>query len=166
MKLGVDWLEKNSLVFTRRKQKDPRKYLIIDGFWVWSNCPSVTIELLCNKAWIRWKVKSTELSWGILLESTYLEDQEWCANIIIIIIEYLRVIKINYFRKKVVLMPFCIPVIWRTQVSIQGMQWSSWLRQCTSTRQVTALISVGVVRIFHWRNPSGPFHDPWDRLSV
>jgi hypothetical protein len=36
-----------------------------------------------------------------------------------------------------------------------GMWWYSWLRHCTTNWKVAGSIPNGVIRIFHWHNPSG-----------
>ena len=36
-----------------------------------------------------------------------------------------------------------------------GMRWRSWLRHCAKSLKVAGSIPDGVVRIFHWHNPSG-----------
>jgi len=36
-----------------------------------------------------------------------------------------------------------------------GTRWLSWLRHCATSRKVAGSIPDGVIRIFHWHNPSG-----------
>ena len=37
----------------------------------------------------------------------------------------------------------------------ENSRWRSCLRQCATSRKVAGSIPDGVIRIFHWRNPSG-----------
>jgi len=36
-----------------------------------------------------------------------------------------------------------------------GTRWRSWLRHCATSRKVAGSIPDGVIRFFHWHNPSG-----------
>ena len=36
-----------------------------------------------------------------------------------------------------------------------GTRWRSWLRHRATSRKVASSIPDGVIRIFHWYNPSG-----------
>ena len=40
------------------------------------------------------------------------------------------------------------------QYNSRGKRWRSWLRHCTTSREVSGSIPDGVIWIFHWRNPS------------
>ena len=43
-----------------------------------------------------------------------------------------------------------------TQTSTkQGTQWRSWLTHCATSRKIAGSIPHGIIRIFHWHNPSG-----------
>ena len=44
-------------------------------------------------------------------------------------------------------------------VMFQNTRWFSWLRHCATNRKAAALISDGVIGIFHSRNPSGRTSD-------
>jgi len=35
------------------------------------------------------------------------------------------------------------------------LQWRSWLKHCATSRKVAGSIPHGVIRFFHWHNPSG-----------
>ena len=35
-----------------------------------------------------------------------------------------------------------------------GTRWCSWLRHCATSRKVAGSIADGVIRLFHWHNPS------------
>ena len=36
----------------------------------------------------------------------------------------------------------------------EGTRWGSWLRHCATSRKVAGSIPDGIIRIFHWHNPS------------
>jgi hypothetical protein len=40
-------------------------------------------------------------------------------------------------------------------IGFGGTRWHSWLRHCATSRKVAGSIPDGVIRIFHWHNPSG-----------
>ena len=44
--------------------------------------------------------------------------------------------------------------------------WRSWLRHCAVNRKVEGSILDGVIRIFHWHNPSGRTMDLWSTQPV
>jgi len=49
-----------------------------------------------------------------------------------------------------------VPVTYnQVQLKTIGTRWRSWLRHCATNRKVAGSIPDGVIRIFHWLNPSG-----------
>ena len=45
-------------------------------------------------------------------------------------------------------------IFWHNGFFDRDTRWQSWLRHCTTSRKVAGLIPDGVIRIFHWHNPS------------
>ena len=48
---------------------------------------------------------------------------------------------------------------WSLQTT--GTRWHSWLRHCSTSRNVGGSIPDDVIRVFHWHNPSGLPAAPW-----
>jgi len=41
-----------------------------------------------------------------------------------------------------------------------GTRWCSWLMHCVTSRKAAGSIPDGVIRIFHWHNPTGQHYNP------
>jgi len=77
------------------------------------------------------------------------------------------IITYHYHSIRVMNIKFCLSLVlhllqWRgnnfgitAHCKIRDMRWHSWLRHCFTSQKFAYLIPSGIIRIFHWHNPSG-----------
>ena len=106
-----------------------------------------------------WKIRFRYISWtaarvGYLSGKTDISyNQEWGNCLLKLVQETatlfpLAEILVNRLRlscSSLILIP----------VTRRATRWRSWLRHCATSRKVAGSIPDGIIRIFHWNNPSG-----------
>ena len=114
-----------------------------------------------------WACSVSPLNYGKWLASSALQRQRclvFCTGLEILVVER-PLLRPSYYDvenlpscvvfSNVFALAFDLQILKVWFFSFRDIWWRSWLRYCSTNRKVTGSISVAVIGIFHWPNPSG-----------